>query len=264
MSASACPVSGSTASSCPASSSSALAPALIKPTKRKPTLPQQTEGEPLLYLPPLLSLLPPNSRPSTPSPRHTPTPSSSSTAFSFSAPTISYTTSSLPSIDPASVALHDALHNFKPVSTNYAREEYAEAFNWPDLVLPEDIEREWYIVAFRSIRAPGSPSKDLYQADRDAHEEAVGAGGLICYWYGVPQDGYNLATCIWQSRKHAVAANSGKKHVEAMKLAAEMYAYYGLERYVLRKVKGETGVTVDNWVSGEVSFGPGDDDVAKL
>lgn len=30
-----------------------------------------------------------------------------------------------------------------------------------------------YIVAFRSTRAPGSPSVDLYEADRLAHEEAV-------------------------------------------------------------------------------------------
>lgn len=34
-----------------------------------------------------------------------------------------------------------------------------------------------------------------------------------------------------------------------------MYANYDLERYVLRKVKGETGVTVEQWLDGEVSFG---------
>ena len=33
-----------------------------------------------------------------------------------------------------------------------------------------------------------------------------------------------------------------------------MYANYDLERYVLKKVKGERGVTVQQWVGGEVSF----------
>lgn len=33
---------------------------------------------------------------------------------------------------------------------------YAEAFNWDELDLPEEDEHEWYVVAFRSIRKPGS------------------------------------------------------------------------------------------------------------
>lgn len=99
-----------------------------------------------------------------------------------------------------------------------------------------------YIVAFRSTRAKDSPSKDLYEADRLAHEEAVSVstpphcsrheslirfffsppqrGGLLLYWYGSPTAlGSNLATCIWQSRKHAVLANSGPRHLEAIRLA---------------------------------------------
>lgn len=68
-------------------------------------------------------------------------------------------------------------------------------------ILPEDIEREWYCVVFRSRRNKESSSLSLYQADREAHEEAVKNGGLVMYWYGVPdeQTGSNLATCIWQS-----------------------------------------------------------------
>ena len=159
-----------------------------------------------------------------------------------------------------------------------------------------------YIVAFRSTRAADSPSRDLYEADRQAHEEAVTvrshsrpscmarlltillsnvrccqAGGLLAYWYGAPnQHGSNLATCIWMSRAHAVKATSGPKHAEAMRLATvsakrsperrqcirlifsslaqSMYANYDLERYVLKKVKGETGVTVERWNGGEVEF----------
>ena len=35
---------------------------------------------------------------------------------------------------------------------------YAEAFNWDELELPADEEREWYCVAFRSKRKEGSDS----------------------------------------------------------------------------------------------------------
>jgi len=57
------------------------------------------------------------------------------------------------------------------------------------------------------------------------------------YWYGVPHPATrdNLATCIWQSRAHAVAANSRPYHAKAARLAAASYEMYTLERYILRK-----------------------------
>lgn len=214
-----------------------------RPPTTRPDLRQVTTSS-LLYLPPLLSLLPEQTPPQSPQP-----------FFSFDAPAVGYTSSRLPSVDPASVALHYAMHKFRPTTEAYAEEPYAEAFNWDELELPAEVEREWYIVAFRSTRAKDSPSKDLYEADRLAHEEAVSRGGLLLYWYGSPTAlGSNLATCIWQSRKHAVLANSGPRHLEAIRLAREMYEIYSLERYVLRKVKGETGVSVVPWESGEVAF----------
>lgn len=59
------------------------------------------------------------------------------------------------------------------------------------------------------------------------------------YWYGVPHPVTrdNLATCIWQSRAHAVAANSRPYHAKAARLAASSYEMYDLERYTLRKGK---------------------------
>ena len=54
-----------------------------------------------------------------------------------------------------------------------------------------------YIVAFRSARrkdAPIEATESLYQADRDAHEEAVTAGGLLMYWcVGRP---FQLVCCL--------------------------------------------------------------------
>lgn len=160
----------------------------------------------------------------------------------------------LPDIDPVSISLHKALHNFHPATPYYAETPYEEAFNWTELELPEDEEREWYCVAFRSKRLPGSDSGPLYEADKLAHEEAVLSGGLIMYWYGVPdpETGMNLATCIWQSRKHAVAANSHPHHIRAMMLAAASYEIYTLERHKLRKVRGERGVTVEPFDGTEV------------
>lgn len=91
---------------------------------------RRTPSADLLYLPPLLSLLP------------------ASTAYvnALSAdPTsaVGYTTSRLPTVDPASIALHHALHSFKPTTPHYAYADYAEAFNFSELSLPAEMEREW-------------------------------------------------------------------------------------------------------------------------
>lgn len=56
---------------------------------------------------------------------------------------VGYTTSHLPSIDVDSLALHYALYNFHAVAPDYATRPYQDAFNWSDIRLPEDVEREW-------------------------------------------------------------------------------------------------------------------------
>jgi hypothetical protein len=101
-------------------------------------------GEPILFLPPFLSSLP-----------HT-YPSSKSTSSNGRVPKA--TEAHLPDIDAPSLSLHKALHNFTPITENYAGVSYAEAFNWDELDLPEDDEHEWYCVAFKSIRKRGSES----------------------------------------------------------------------------------------------------------
>jgi hypothetical protein len=63
--------------------------------------------------------------------------------FRFDTPSIGYTTSFLPSIDQASLDLHRAMHHFRPVSRYYASEPYIHAFNWDEIVLSEETEREW-------------------------------------------------------------------------------------------------------------------------
>ena len=97
---------------------------------------------PVLYIPPLLSSLPDRY-------------SVAEAPLSLSFPSL-ITETRLPDIDPASLSLHKALHNFKPSSPDYANIAYGQAFNWSELRLPKDEEREWYCVAFRSKRKFGS------------------------------------------------------------------------------------------------------------
>ncbi|WVN88155.1 uncharacterized protein L203_103356 [Cryptococcus depauperatus CBS 7841] len=161
----------------------------------------------------------------------------------------------LPHIDPASLALHQALHHFQPLTNAYPSTPYDQAFNWSGLSLPLSTKREWYCVVFRSRRKPQSTTLSLYKADREAHEEAVKNGGLIMYWYGVPDEtGLNLATCIWQSRRHAIKAISGPKHMFAMKQTEGAYETYSLERWVLSKERGSRGVKLRPWQGGDVGW----------
>lgn len=132
-----CPVSGSTTSTsaCPFSSPAVSKRPRKRTSSRAPTdIPdlRRTPSSELLYLPPLLSLLPTQSRDAEPI-----------TPFSFDQPAVGFTKSRLPSIDEASIALHHALKHFRPTTENYAYGAYEDAFNWEELVLPEEVEREW-------------------------------------------------------------------------------------------------------------------------
>lgn len=153
---------------------------------------------PFLYLPALLSRLP-LPAPDSSSPRLEPGPgpalfdsaratssplgSTQGAAAAEAVPPVAYTASHLPRLDLVSLALHRALHTFRPVTPRYATSPYADSFNWADLRLEDDSSgrvkreaREWYIVAFRSRRNDGLPedrARELYEADRAAHEEAV-------------------------------------------------------------------------------------------
>lgn len=99
---------------------------------------------PVLYLPPLLSSLPEKVNVG---------PEEAHTNPRFP-PLVTETR--LPDIDPASLSLHKALHKFRPLTPDYATTPYAEAFNWEELQLPEEEERDWYCVVFRSKRRAGS------------------------------------------------------------------------------------------------------------
>jgi len=172
-------------------------------------------------------------------------------------PPLILTETRLPSIDPVSLSLHKALHIFKAIRPDYADVEYDTGFNWSELKLPVDEERDWYCVVFRSKRKVGSELVSLYEADKLAHDEAIRNGGLLLYRYGSPnpKTRANLSTCIWQSPEQAKASRSGPDHTKAMGLAKIVYESYHVENYVLRKVKGQEGVSIIAFEQDKVGSG---------
>lgn len=56
------------------------------------------------------------------------------------------------------------------------------------------------------------------------------------------------------SRRHAIKAISGPKHLLAMRQAAGAYEVYDLERWILRKEAGFAELSLRKWDGGEVGW----------
>jgi hypothetical protein len=100
----------------------------------------------------------------------------------------------------------DALPSLAPVSEAYASLPVAEAFNW-GVAADALVAGEWYLVAFRSVRAAGADEAKLDEYDERAHQEAAASPGFIHYLKGPrAADGSCMSFCLWQSRADARAA----------------------------------------------------------
>lgn len=192
------------------------------------------------------------------------------------APGVELTNTRLQSITDNSYTLWKLLRNFTNVTEDYATQPYEKSFNWDQLELREDMEAEWHAVAFRSTRNKANTeeeSKALYDADRAANEEAVQSGGvrplpafliffsffqhiiliqrrllrsqLLMYWFGVPKDGKNLATCIWESEQQSKDASAGPEHTKGKGLARGAYNPFQIELYRISKSKGKRYVGIE-------------------
>ena len=102
--------------------------------------------------------------------------------------------------------LAKALTVFQSVREDYASAPYHQSFNWDAVVsrlksLLDLSSHEWkrqhfYIVVFRSQIPPTTDRTHLGSLDQRAHAEATKSGGLLKYWFGLPdRTGRNLATC---------------------------------------------------------------------
>jgi hypothetical protein len=114
-----------------------------------------------------------------------------------------------------------ALTTMCPLSASYATTPYLDAFNWQEVIkMIETLansegyifpKTSFYVIVFRSRVPPTSDSRYLEELDLVAHEEAVKSGGLLKYWFGVPDvNGRNLATCLWRDLSDAKLGGAGK------------------------------------------------------
>lgn len=164
--------------------------------------------------------------------------------------------------------LAKALTHMRAIREDYATAAYIESFNWSAIVdalykLSKEEAYRWqpeifYIVVFRSRVRQVTNRVDLGLMDAKAHEEAMQSGGLLKYWFGVPDANCrNLATCefprkgflpacvkliilgIWRNQEDAKRGGRGEGHQRAMRAIAGLYTEWKLERLKFVIERGE-------------------------
>jgi len=124
----------------------------------------------------------------------------------------------------------DAFDGLAPLDDSYAARPVGEAFDWSSVAAALPTGREWYLVAFRSVRRAGCDEARLCDFDERAHLEAASSPGFVHYFKGpTATDGSCLSFCLWDSRAHARAAAGRPDHRAAVELLHEMYERYALE-----------------------------------
>ncbi|KAJ1773477.1 hypothetical protein GGH17_001627 [Coemansia sp. RSA 788] len=159
-------------------------------------------------------------------------------------------------------SMREALKLLHPICDDFRTADYATSFNWPKITesfiehlkypseLPARSDYEWYAVVFRSQRRADCRDADLFEADRQAYEEAFSAtnGALLVYWYTGLDENHNcLATCVWSARDIARSVNSLPRHREAAKLSAHVYVSYHIDRYRISWVPSQQSLSVVPW-----------------
>ncbi|CAK7274900.1 hypothetical protein SEPCBS57363_006401 [Sporothrix epigloea] len=155
----------------------------------------------------------------------------------------------LETLEPQTQQLARALAVFDKTRDDYATAPYIESFNFAAVVdelrrlrsetksnrLAQPWERrDYFVVAFRSQIPPTTDYGDLSSLDKAAHREATDSGGLLRYWFHVPDaDGRNLATCLWRTPEDAHKAGHGAQHRKASSSVRSLYREWRIERYRL-------------------------------
>jgi hypothetical protein len=135
----------------------------------------------------------------------------------------------------------DAFDGLAPLDDSYAARPVGEAFDWSTVASTLPVGREWYLVAFRSVRRAGCDEARLCDFDERAHHEAEAAPGFVHYFKGpTASDGSCLSFCLWDSRAHAREAAAGPNHRAAVELLHEMYERYTLEFLRVTHPRGST------------------------
>ena len=133
---------------------------------------------------------------------------------------------------------------------NYAFDEYEDIFNLEEiraLVEQYSLQINYrfpgitaYVIAFCSslkdeVRKSATCRKELADIDTHAHAEANESGGLLKYWFGVPEDlhGRNLATCYWRNKRDARKGGEGRAHREGVQKVKGWYSYWEILEFHL-------------------------------
>lgn len=112
----------------------------------------------------------------------------------------------LRSVDTPNRLLALAATQLEPATSEYATVKYEDALDWDSFMATLKslaaregyrwTRQEFYVVEFRSILKQNIDVDLLFKLDKESHVEATQSGGLLKYWYGVPDaERRNLATC---------------------------------------------------------------------
>ncbi|CAK7229799.1 hypothetical protein SEUCBS140593_007368 [Sporothrix eucalyptigena] len=150
----------------------------------------------------------------------------------------------LETLEPQTQLLARALAVFDKTRDDYATAPYVESFNFSAVI--EELKRlqakertpwgrrDYFVVAFRSQIPPTTDYGDLSSLDKAAHREATDSGGLLRYWFHMPDaNGRNLATCLWRTPADAHKAGHGAQHRKASGSVRSLYKEWRIERYRL-------------------------------
>ena len=145
----------------------------------------------------------------------------------------------------------EAFQRLAPVTPDYALCPIDEGFNWTDALAGLDAG-QWYLVVFRSVRRSTADVEMLTEYDDRAYQEALAASGLLYYFRGTLNPTRAcLSFCVWESQRQAQQASALPLHRAAMRIVAQMYDSYQLERYIVTKRSGKREpqiVPVPDWL----------------
>ncbi|KAL9101096.1 MAG: hypothetical protein Q9163_003611 [Psora crenata] len=165
-------------------------------------------------------------------------------------------------LDMSQELLAGALSGLQAVRPDYATAPYTSAFNWPVVLgtlrsLAASRKYLWphqhfYVVVFRSRIPPTTNRIHLSELDQWAHAEATKSGGLLKYWFGVPDsEGRNLATCVWRKYEDARPASIGPGHKAAMRATMNLYTEWRIERLKLTIEDNAAGWSIEEWPASQ-------------
>ena len=162
----------------------------------------------------------------------------------------------LNTLEPQARLFALALSQLQLATPDYAVVRYEDVFDFDALMcelrsLAHQAGVEWkrqdfYVVEFRSKLKHEYDGERLAYLDKESHREAVASGGLLKYWFGVPNvNQQNLATCMcdippmygksltepgfWRSKEDAIKGGRGPQHRIAKGIIMTTYKHIDIK-----------------------------------